>query len=153
MSNEELVNNKPKHKKILNTSGQGKNAIVPKSVANRFNWGAFFFGWIWGIFNKVWITAIDFVLWIITIVLSNQHSPQQLFSSNFIILNILGIIGFGLHIWFGIKGNAWAWQNKKWKNPEHLHKIQKRWAIAGSIVDIILPIILILLVFTLVDFK
>ena len=148
MSNEELINNKPKRKKIINTSGQGKNAIVPKSVANRFNWGAFGFGWIWGIFNKTWITFIYLVINVIIIISLYSNLNMQI--SWFIII-VCAFLSLAMLIWFGVKGNTWAWQNKRWKNIEHFHKIQRRWAIAllilylPSILMFILIIIMTLL--------
>jgi hypothetical protein len=151
MSNEELVNNKPKHKKILNTSGQGKNAIVPKSVANRFNWGAFGFGWIWGIFNKTWITLILLAInLVVNSVFSTIIPQEQLKTNPSLLLQVLPfcliflVVSFAIQIWFGIKGNTWAWQNKRWRNIEHFHKIQKRWAIVYGILCLI-PFIIIII--------
>ena len=47
------------------------------------------------------------------------------------------LVPLGLCIWFGIKGNEWAWQNKRFESVEHFHSNQKKWAIAGLIVVII----------------
>lgn len=100
-----------------NTSGMGSKYPAPANVANRFNWGCFLLTWIWGIGNKTYILLVALL---------------------FILLGFIPIIGplaaLGLTIWFSIKGNEWAWQNKKWESVEHFHKIQKRWAIAGVIV-------------------
>ena len=67
------------------------------------------------------------------------------------VLSFIPFIGWlvplGLGIWFGIKGNTWAWQNKKWQSVEHFHAVQKNWAIAGLIVFlffcVIIPIIIL----------
>jgi len=61
-----------------------------------WSWGAFFLSWIWGIGNRVWIA--------------------------FLVL-ILGIIW---SIVLGIKGNEWAWKNKKWTNIEHFKRTNIR---------------------------
>jgi len=37
-----------------NTSGQGKDAIIPEGVKG-WSSGAFFLGWIWAIGNKTWM--------------------------------------------------------------------------------------------------
>ncbi|MEO8400609.1 MAG: cytochrome c oxidase assembly factor Coa1 family protein [Gammaproteobacteria bacterium] len=36
-----------------------------------------------------------------------------------------------VRILFGIKGNKWAWHNKKWPSLESFQESQKRWTIAG----------------------
>ena len=97
----------------------------------KWNWGAFYFGWIWGVFNKTWISTIDFGVWILSIYVQKSNTaPVKILIPSLIIF----IIWLGLHIWFGIKGNIWAWQNKRWRNIEHFHKIQKRWAIVGLVI-------------------
>ena len=102
---------------LQNNSGQGPNVQVPDVVAKKFNWGAFLLSWIWGIGNKTWIT---FLVWPACFV------PF-----------VGGLICLGLQIWFGIKGNEWAWQNKKFESVEAFHKNQKTWAIVGTILAVI----------------
>lgn len=84
---------------------------IPPEI-RRFNWGAFLFNFIWGIFNKTYITLI--ILFTIFIPFGQ-------------------IIDLGLCIWFGIKGNEWAWKNKNWESVEEFNKVQKRWAIVALI--------------------
>ena len=43
-----------------NTSGQGKEAIIPSEIEG-WCWGAFLLTWIWGIGNRVWISLIVFI--------------------------------------------------------------------------------------------
>ena len=72
------------------------------------------------------------------------------------LIPFIGIIAcLGLQIWFGIKGNEWAWQNKKFESVEQFHSNQKKWAIAGIIVAIIgtLATILMLVVYGAVLFS
>ena len=38
-------------------------------------------------------------------------------------------------IWFGIKGNTWAWQNKHFDSVEAFHNNQRKWATAGVILE------------------
>jgi len=88
-----------------NTSGMGSKAPVPPGLGE-WNWGGFLLTWIWGIGNNVWIALvalgglIPYVGWIISIVMA---------------------------IILGIRGNEWAWQNKKWESIEHFRKTQRSW--------------------------
>ena len=107
------VHKKPVKKPIENTSGKGKSTKVPDTVAKKFNWGACLLSWIWGIGNKTYITFLIFISFIIP----------------------LGPLA--MMIWFGIKGNTWAWQNKHFKDIKSFHEYQKKWAIAAIIVFII----------------
>ncbi len=81
-----------------------------------WNWGAFLLNWMWGIGNKVWIALLTFIL-----------GP------------IMAII-------LGVKGNEWAWRNKKWKSVEKFKKTQRAWTWAGiglTCVSILLVIVMI----------
>ena len=104
---------------LANTSGSGKTANIPQDVLGRFNWGAFLLSWIWGLGNNTYITL--FIL--LSVIL--------------VFIPFGGLVPFGLCIWFGIKGNEWAWQNKHFESVEKFHEIQKKWAIAGTIVFVI----------------
>ena len=89
---------------VENTSGQGRLATIPEEVRG-WNWGAFFLSWIWGVGNNVWIALLAFIPFV-----------------NF----IMGIV-------LGIKGNEWAWRNKKWDSIEHFKKTQRTWGIVGIV--------------------
>ncbi len=115
MSSENINNNSQtvqkvkkdiKKKKFVNTSGQGPNAHVPQVIAKEFNWGAFLGNWIWGLFNKTYITLLILVAALIPIV-------------NF-------IAPLALAIWFGIKGNTWAWQNKRFNDIRSFNQYQRK---------------------------
>lgn len=88
-----------------NTSGHGKKAIVPAEIDN-WNWGAFLLNWIWGIGNNTYIALLMFVPFV-----------------NFIMPFVLGV-----------KGSAWAWQNKEWESIEHFKAVQKKWAYWTAII-------------------
>ena len=120
---------------IINNAGEGKCSAVPVEIAKEFNWGAFLLNWIWGLGNKTYITLLIFAA---------------------SILSLIPFIGFliplGCSIWFGIKGNEWAWQNKKWDSVEHFTSVQKTWAkigviliIAGFVIGIIFGILAVFL--------
>ena len=98
---------------LINNSGKGGDYPVVKLVTDKFNWGAFLFTWIWGCYYKKWITLL------------------------IIPACIIPILPLILSIWFGIAGNKWAWQNKRYKSIQDFHNTQKNWAIAGTILLII----------------
>lgn len=117
---------------LANNSGAGKDSPVLDIVAKRFNWGAFFLSWIWGLANRSYITLVIF--------------PAAILS----IIPFLGIfVQLGLCVWFGINGNKWAWQNKKWNSIEEFNAVQKKWAIADTIVEIIFVILIPIVIFTM----
>ena len=103
-----------------NTSGQGELATVPEEVKG-WNWGAFVLTWIWGICNKVWIALLVFI-------------PVPIF-------------GLVWAIVLGVKGNEWAWRNKKWDNIEHFKSTQGKWNTAGIIVFVVSIVIVPIVVF------
>lgn len=128
---------------FVNNSGQGKGTEIPKEV-RRFNWGAFFFGWFWGLFNRSYLTLIGlavlllsyviaFVLGFIGGVAGDKAIAGLMFLLIFMFNIIASVGGFALSIWFGVKGNDWAWQNKKWDSLKHFHDVQRIWAIVGTL--------------------
>ena len=102
---------------VENNSEQGANVQVQDVIAKRFNWGACLLSWIWGIYHRAW--------WTLLIIVGAFVPFIGLF------------VCMGLCIWFGVKGNEWAWQNRKYESIEAFHASQKKWAIAGAIVFII----------------
>jgi len=101
---------------VENTSGQGRLATIPEEVRG-WNWGAFLLNWIWAIGNSVWIG----------------------------LLALLPFISFIMPFVLGVKGNEWAWRNKKWDSIEHFKKTQRTWGIVG-----IVPIVFIFFIFPFV---
>ncbi|MBD3670550.1 MAG: hypothetical protein HUJ29_07220 [Gammaproteobacteria bacterium] len=93
------------------TSGMGKQSTVPPEIRG-WNWGAFLLNWIWGIGNSTFIALLMFIP------LVNLVMPFVL----------------------GAKGNEWAWQNRTWQSIEQFKRVQRKWAIAGLlIIVIVLP--------------
>lgn len=122
MSNpEEVVNNRQRKPENVNTSGHGSNAKVPAAVAGKFNWGVFLLTWIWGLYHKKYLTLIMIPLGFL------------------VYIPFVGwLIPLGVGIWFGIKGNEWAWQGRRYNSIAQFHESQKKWAIAGIIVIVLL---------------
>ena len=91
----------------------------------RWNWGAFYFGWIWGVFNKVYISLLQLVISIfsfaVTIIGLGIISP------------FLGLINIGISIWLGVKGSQMAWDNGAYHNLEHFRSSRHNWNVAAAI--------------------
>jgi hypothetical protein len=87
---------------VVNTSGQGQGAAVPAEIQG-LNWGAFLLNWIWGIFNGTMLALLCLIPF----------------------LNLI------MAIVLLVKGNEWAWQNKRWDSVEHFKSVQRKWAIWG----------------------
>jgi len=99
-----------------NTSGQGTSAVLPEELEG-WNWGGFLLNWIWAVGNNTWIGLAALV----PIPLAN----------------------LAVSILLGIKGNEWAWQNKKWKSIDHFRHAQRIWLYWG-IAALCAPVVLII---------
>ena len=55
------------------------------------------------------------------------------------------LVSLGLMIWFGIRGNEWAYENKDWSSLEDFHIVQRIWVKAWFIINIIACSIFIIL--------
>ena len=69
-----------------------------------WNWGAFWLNWIWSIAHNVWIGLLALVL------------------------------GLIMSIILGIKGNEWAWQNRRFESIEQFRAVQAKWAVWGWVI-------------------
>ena len=127
---------KKKKKDIINNSGKGNLPII-NLVSKKFNWGAFYFTFFWGLFNKSYKT-----LWILALCVM---FPLIYVNVYFSIPYLIGLLA--LPIWFGIKGNTWAWQGKRYNSIEHFHSVQKKWAIAAAVCMILSSLSFIFFVF------
>ena len=99
-----------------NDSGQGAGSVLPAELEG-WNWGGFLLTWVWAIGNRVWIGLAA--------------------------LAPVPMAGLAIAILLGIKGNEWAWQNKKWQSIEHFRRTQRIWLYWG-IAALIAPFVLIL---------
>jgi hypothetical protein len=107
-----------------NTSGQGELAVVPEEI-KRWSWGAFGLTWIWGICNGVLIA----------------------------LLCLIPVFGLVWAFILAVKGNEWAWRNKKWDSIEHFKNTQRSWDIAGIVlfaISIVAQVAILAVVFPLV---
>ena len=106
-----------------NTSGQGERSIVPPEIANKWNWGAFGLGWIWGVANNTWLA----------------------------LLTLIPFAGLVMAVVLGMKGNEWAWKNKRWESLEHFQQVQDKWKISGILFFLLSTIMAIAIVGSLSD--
>ena len=88
-----------------NTSGMGKDAVIPPGVAG-WSWGAFLLNWIWAVGNRTWIGLLCWVPY----------------------------LGFVMSFVLGFKGREWAWRNKRWESIEEFQRVQRLWSIWGTII-------------------
>ena len=80
-------------------------AAIPPEIKG-WNWGAFLLNWIWGIGNQTFIA----------------------------LLCLIPLVNVVMIFVLGAKGNAWAWQNKKWESVEHFKRVQRTWTIVGLVI-------------------
>jgi hypothetical protein len=100
---------------VENTSGQGATAVVPEEIKG-WSWAGFLMHWIWSIGMNTWIG----------------------------LLALFGPITLIMMIVLGVKGNEWAWQNRKWESVDQFKQVQKiwtKWGIALVIVSVVMWII------------
>lgn len=83
--------------------------VLPPEIG-RWNWGAFLLNWIWGVGNNTFIALLMFVP------LVNVVMPFVL----------------------GARGDAWAWRNGRWDSVEHFRRVQRKWAIWGVIIWLVM---------------
>lgn len=83
-----------------------ENTEIENEIS-KWNWGAFFLGWLWGLFNKSYWALLTLI-------------PIPFFGNAWAII-------------CGIKGNEWAWENKKWESIEQFKTIQRKWVLYGVI--------------------
>ena len=85
-----------------NTSGQGPSAVVPPEIMH-WSWAAFLMNGIWAIGMRTWLGLLAFVPY----------------------------VGLIMSVVLGVKGNEWAWQNRRWESVEQFNKVQRKWAYAS----------------------
>ncbi len=106
---------------LLFKSGK-ETSQLPYDYKNEFNWGAFFGTWLWGLFNKSFIPLWDLILF---------FTPWS----------------FYFKLICGLKGNEWAYKNKKWDDVIKFNKSQeKQTTIFIVLYLIVIPVILFALV-------
>lgn len=102
------------------------SSTLPYDFTKEFNWGAFLGTWLWGLFNKSYIP-----LWQLLV----QFTPLSLY----------------FKLFCGLKGNEWAYTNKKCTDVSAFNKSQEKQAIIFLILYIVVvPLLWILFIIGIV---
>jgi hypothetical protein len=103
---------------------------VPAEIKGGWNWGAFWLPFFWGLSHRTYQTLIVFGLAAISITSAIIFASQELPHDSRPGLVVIGLwlLGFPFSVWFGLKGNEWAWINRKFQNIEDFHSVQHIWA-------------------------
>ena len=109
----------------------------------KWNWGAFYFGWIWGVFNKVYVSLVQLVISVLSFAVTILGLG--------IITPIFGLINIGISIWLGVKGSEMAWDNGAYRNLEHFRTSRHNWNVAAAIVFGIFIFIIIISLLLFID--
>ena len=98
----------------------------PYDFTKEFNWGAYIGTWIWGLFNKSYKT-----LWMLLLFFTPWSAYYQ--------------------IYCGLKGNEWAFKNKKCNDVAAFNKSQeKQSAIFAVLFFVAIPVIYFIIIFAVV---
>ena len=89
---------------LHNDSGLGANAVLPAEL-NGWNWGAFLWTFVWGIGHRCWWSFLCLVPYV-----------------NLVMVFVMGV-----------KGNQWAWQNRRWETVEQFRNTQRKWGYSAFI--------------------
>lgn len=100
-----------------------------------FNWGAFWLSFIWGIAHRSWLTLVILPVGLLSIVVG--VTSIFLGPTGSAIRFAFNAINLGLAIWFGIKGNQWAWRTRGLRTEAQFRKREKIWALFGWIVGLL----------------
>lgn len=87
---------------------------VPAEIKGGWNWGGCTMGCLWAF-------AMNLPLWGLLAALGSFCGP----------------IGLGIAIVLGLKGNEWAWKNRRFESVEHFQRVQRVWAIVGITLTIV----------------
>jgi Cytochrome oxidase complex assembly protein 1 len=79
--------------------------VIPPEI-DRWNWGAFLLNWIWGVGNNTFVA----------------------------LLTLIPFFGLVMPFVLGAKGSRWAWRNGRWDSVEHFKRVQRLWAIWGTVI-------------------
>ena len=103
---------------------QAKSRHVEQELA-KWNWGAFYFGWIWGVFNKVYISLLQLIVLLV--------STITVFIGLGVISPVFSLISLGISIWLGLKGSSMAWNNDAYNDFDHFLSSRHAWNVAAAI--------------------
>jgi len=123
--------------------GNRSSSIQIERELSRWNWGAFYFGWIWGVFNKVYVSLVQLVISILSFAVTVMGMG--------IIAPIFWLINIGISIWLGVKGSKMAWDNGAFRNLEHFRSSRHNWNVAAAIVFAVGVLLLIIFLLLFID--
>jgi uncharacterized membrane protein len=92
------------------------SVAIPDEI-RQWNWGAFLLAPFWGIGNRVFLG----------------------------LLGLIPLVGLVISIILGIKGNEWAWRNRRWESPKVFLDSQRKWSYWGWGILIALSLLYIVL--------
>lgn len=110
---------------------------IPYGV-KKLNWGAFLWPFIWGLFNvKLTRVLVIVVLNLLVLApvffifsgLGNDPSNVPFAMLSVGLMCLAPVINLIIMIVFLIKGNSWAWKDKKWESVDQFVAVQKKWTL------------------------
>ena len=110
---EELCSNHAQEVKGEGLSYIPSHAELEQNL-NKWNWGAFFCGWLWAVCHKLYWPLIIIVVGFI------PYLGQ--------------IIQIVFAVWLGINGNSIAWKSRRYKSFGEMRHKQKIWGWVGLVV-------------------
>lgn len=124
---------------IANNSGSGGlldgARVVPAGVKG-WSWSAFLCGPIWGVSNEVWLsllfTPVHLFAYSILPLVTAFAMGDAVNKGEFIgffVLMVIAVVPAILALPLGLKGNEWAWRNRRWSSVEQFKNHQRKWAI------------------------
>ncbi len=120
---------------IENSQEVTVNADEIMNALKHFNWGAFYFSWLWGLgngsFRKTWHVIIPLSLLVFLPGFTTLFKGST--SNVFVIMLLCYIAMFIMGVFYGLKGNEWAYKNRAWWSITDFDETQKRWATATAV--------------------
>lgn len=135
-----------RHFSVYDMESRGDNrtsSAQTEREIGKWNWGAFFFGWIWGVFNKVYVSLVQLVVGVLSFAFTIMGLA--------IISPIFSLINIGISIWLGVKGSRMAWDNGAYRNLEHFRSSRHNWNVAAAVVFGVSVLILIISLLLFID--
>ncbi len=94
-----------------------------KDELQKWNWGAFLWGGIWALGHKLWLKGILGI-----------------------VLSFIPFAGIGVAVWFGMKGNEWAWEQGSYSGKDDLRAKERKWVVAWLLIVPALIVLYLVLV-------